>query len=76
MSVINPHVAFTYFMKKPGSSSLSAHLSLKKSESSGLDDERLSSYLEVINFFFPTYVTGDHISHTVKHLKRYKQDRR
>lgn len=64
---------FPHFMKKPASSSLSARLSSRKSKSSGLHDERLSSYVEVVNFMLATYATDDVIARAVKTLENYKQ---
>lgn len=64
---------YPHFMKKPKSSSLSARLSSKKSKSYGLQDERVSSYVEDFNILLATYATNDAIARVVKRSETYKQ---
>lgn len=59
---------YPHFMKKPASSSLSARLSSRKTNSLGLHDARLVSYVEVVNFILATYATDDVIAKAVKQL--------
>lgn len=52
---------------------MSAWLFSKKSISSGLHDEILSSYVEVVNFLLGTFATDDVTARAVKYLENYKQ---
>lgn len=46
---------------------------LKKSNSSGFHDERVSSYVEVVSFLLATYATDEVIARAVKYVESYKQ---
>lgn len=63
------HVAtwlVSYFMKKPALSSLHARVSPMKICLTELHDERLSSYVKVVNFLLITFATDDIIARAIK----------
>lgn len=66
-------MAFLHFMRNPALSSLSAPLSSRKSNSSGLRDMWLSSYAAVIKFLLTMYAIYDVTARVVKFLKTFKQ---
>lgn len=52
---------------------MEALLSLKKVRATALYDERLSSYVKIVNYLLATYAAEDIIAHSVKKLEPYKQ---
>lgn len=60
-------------MKTPAPSSSSTCLSSIKATSTGLHDERLHSYVKVVNFLLATYANDDVIAQAVKELESYHQ---
>lgn len=63
----------SHFMKKPASSALAACLSTKKTTWTGLHDERLHSYVEVVNSPLAAYATDAGIAQALKELESYRQ---
>lgn len=63
----------SYFMKMSALSSLETRLSPRKIRASGLHDEKLSTYVEVVTHFLGTYATNNIIAQTMKELEFYKQ---
>lgn len=60
---------FSYFMKKPASLSLVGRLSPKKIPTTGLHGERLSSYVEIVNYLLCTYATDDIMAWAIMKMK-------
>lgn len=63
---------FSHFIKNAASSCLAARLSSKTKPSTALDNERLHSYFEVVNFLLANYGTKDDIARAEKELESYR----
>lgn len=60
-------------MKKPASSSLDARLAPRKRHSTEVHDERVSSFVEVVNFLLVAYETKNKIDSAIKELEFVKE---
>lgn len=66
----------SYIMMKPASSSLEAQLSPKKICAKGLHDERVPSYVEVVNYLLSAFETDYIIALEIKEIESYMQAQR